>query len=83
MANDPVDVTVENAHGLHVFRPETQRGHEWLEQQVQARRGWWIEGRAMGTAGGQQGGERLLIAAIDAGLKVGTPIRRTPTRTLH
>jgi len=67
---EAADVTIENARGLFLLRPETERGRLWLVE-YGARTGWpWQHGAP--AVDDQARATQMIAAMADAGLTVGS-----------
>jgi hypothetical protein len=75
MTEKPPDVLVENRRGLYLLRPVTPAGHAWLEEHEGAEPWPWVDGPP--AVSEQQKGQAIVMALLDAGLRVGDALRST------
>jgi hypothetical protein len=66
---NPADLTVENARGIFLFRPLTERGRLWLVE-YGARTGWLWQAGAL-AVDDPRPGPQIVAAMADAGLMLG------------
>lgn len=75
MSEPAPDVTVESRKGLILLCPVTAAGRAWLETYVETEPWRSINGAL--AVDGQERGQAIILAALDAGLHVGDAVRWT------